>query len=113
MVQPALAVVWSFLLLGETLRGGQFIGIAITLSGLLVFIVINPLHRPHEHLVVRLGPSPWDLSDELTLLDPDAAGAFQAWLHQPGADTINPAVPPTQAPGHDDSGWLYGAHLLN
>ena len=28
-------------LLGETLRGGQFVGIAIALSGLLVFIVIN------------------------------------------------------------------------
>jgi drug/metabolite transporter (DMT)-like permease len=41
VVQPALAVVWSFLLLGETLRGGQFVGIAIALSGLLVFIVIN------------------------------------------------------------------------
>jgi hypothetical protein len=34
-------VVWSFLLLGETLRGGQFVGIPIALSGLLVFIVIN------------------------------------------------------------------------
>jgi drug/metabolite transporter (DMT)-like permease len=41
VVQPAVAVVWSFLLLGETLRGGQFVGIAIALSGLLVFIVIN------------------------------------------------------------------------
>ncbi|HJY24525.1 MAG TPA: DMT family transporter [Actinomycetes bacterium] len=41
VVQPALAVVWSFLLLGETLRGGQFVGITIALSGLLVFIVIN------------------------------------------------------------------------
>jgi drug/metabolite transporter (DMT)-like permease len=41
VVQPALAVVWSFLLLGETLRAGQFVGIAIALSGLLVFIVIN------------------------------------------------------------------------
>ena len=41
IIQPALAVVWSFLLLGETLRGGQFVGIAIALSGLLVFIVIN------------------------------------------------------------------------
>jgi drug/metabolite transporter (DMT)-like permease len=41
VVRPALAVVWSFLLLGERLRGGQFVGIAIALSGLLVFIVIN------------------------------------------------------------------------
>ena len=33
--------VWSFLLLGETLRGWQFVDIAIALSGLLVFIVMN------------------------------------------------------------------------
>ena len=32
VVQPALAVVWSFLLLGETLHGGQFVGIAIALE---------------------------------------------------------------------------------
>jgi drug/metabolite transporter (DMT)-like permease len=41
VVQPALAVVWSFLLLGETLRHWQFVGIGIALSGLLVFIVMN------------------------------------------------------------------------
>ena len=41
VVQPALAVVWSFLLLGETLGAWQFVGIAVALSGLLVFIVLN------------------------------------------------------------------------
>ena len=41
VVQPALAVVWSFLLLGETLRGWQIVGIAIVISGLLAFIVMN------------------------------------------------------------------------
>ncbi len=41
VVQPALAVVWSFLLLGETLRGWQVVGIAIALGGLLAFIVMN------------------------------------------------------------------------
>ena len=41
VVQPALAVVWSFLLLGETLRAWQFVGIGIALSGLLIFIVVN------------------------------------------------------------------------
>jgi drug/metabolite transporter (DMT)-like permease len=41
VVQPALAVVWSFLLLGETLNPGQFAGIAIGLSGLMVFLVLN------------------------------------------------------------------------
>jgi drug/metabolite transporter (DMT)-like permease len=41
VVQPALAVVWSFLLLGETLRNGQVAGIAIVMSGLLAFLVLN------------------------------------------------------------------------
>jgi drug/metabolite transporter (DMT)-like permease len=41
VVQPALAVVWSFLLLGETLQRWQFAGIAIALGGLLAFIVMN------------------------------------------------------------------------
>jgi drug/metabolite transporter (DMT)-like permease len=41
VAQPALAVVWAFLLLGETVQGWQIVGIAIVLSGLLAFIVIN------------------------------------------------------------------------
>ncbi len=45
VVQPALAVVWSFLLLGEVLRPGQVLGIAVTTGGLLAFLVLN---RPSE-----------------------------------------------------------------
>ena len=41
VVQPALAVVWSFLLLGETVRSGQVVGIAIAIVGLPAFILIN------------------------------------------------------------------------
>jgi drug/metabolite transporter (DMT)-like permease len=41
VVQPALAVVWSFLLLDETLRGGQIVGIAIVICGLLAFLLLN------------------------------------------------------------------------
>jgi drug/metabolite transporter (DMT)-like permease len=41
VVQPALAVVWSFLLLGETVQTGQVIGIAIATVGLAAFILIN------------------------------------------------------------------------
>ena len=41
VVQPALAVLWSFLLLGETLRSGQVAGIALAMGGLLAFILIN------------------------------------------------------------------------
>jgi drug/metabolite transporter (DMT)-like permease len=41
VVQPALAVVWSFLLLGETVQGGQVIGITIAIGGLAAFLVLN------------------------------------------------------------------------
>jgi drug/metabolite transporter (DMT)-like permease len=41
VVQPALAVVWSFLLLGEEVNGGQAAGIAIVIGGLLAFLLIN------------------------------------------------------------------------
>ena len=41
VVQPAIAVVWSFLLLGETVQTGQVIGIAVAMVGLAAFILIN------------------------------------------------------------------------
>jgi drug/metabolite transporter (DMT)-like permease len=41
VVQPAMAVVWSLLLLGETLRDRQVLGIAISMSGLLAFLVFH------------------------------------------------------------------------
>src|SRR4051794_37943696 len=41
VAQPALAVVWAFLLLGEELVWGQAIGIAIVTVGLLAFILLN------------------------------------------------------------------------
>jgi drug/metabolite transporter (DMT)-like permease len=44
VVQPALAVVWSFLLLGETLRDPQVLGIGLVICGLLAFLVLNERH---------------------------------------------------------------------
>jgi drug/metabolite transporter (DMT)-like permease len=41
VVQPALAVVWSFLLLGETLRKPQVAGITLVMAGLFAFLVLN------------------------------------------------------------------------
>ena len=43
VVQPALAVVWSFLLLGEEVNGWQVTGIAIVVTGLLAFVAMNEL----------------------------------------------------------------------
>ena len=41
VAQPALAVVWSFLLLGEVVNHRQMAGIAVVVSGLLAFVVLN------------------------------------------------------------------------
>jgi drug/metabolite transporter (DMT)-like permease len=41
IAQPALAVVWSYLLLSEVLNGRQALGIAIVMGGLLAFTVLN------------------------------------------------------------------------
>jgi drug/metabolite transporter (DMT)-like permease len=45
VVQPALAVVWSSALLHEVLRPQQALGIAVTISGLLAFLLLN---RPRK-----------------------------------------------------------------
>jgi drug/metabolite transporter (DMT)-like permease len=41
VAQPALAVVWSFLLLGEVVNHRQMAGIAIVVGGLLAFVVLH------------------------------------------------------------------------
>ena len=46
VAQPALAVVWSFLLLGEVVNQRQIAGIAIVMGGLLAFVVLH--QRPSD-----------------------------------------------------------------
>jgi len=41
VAQPALAVLWAFLILGEELLHAQLAGIAIVIAGLSAFIVVN------------------------------------------------------------------------
>jgi drug/metabolite transporter (DMT)-like permease len=41
VAQPALAVVWSFLLLGEVINDRQAAGIAVVMAGLLAFVVVH------------------------------------------------------------------------
>ena len=41
VVNPAIAVVWSFLLLSETVRLGQAFGIAIAIGGLTAFLLLT------------------------------------------------------------------------
>ncbi len=49
VAQPALAAVWSFLLVGETLHGKQLIGMGLVLGGLLAFIVLNQRGAGRRH----------------------------------------------------------------
>ena len=39
--QPALAVIWSFLILGEVINGRQGVGIAIVIGGLTAFVIAH------------------------------------------------------------------------
>ena len=41
VAQPALAVVWSFLLLGEVINGRQALGIATVMGDLMAFTLLN------------------------------------------------------------------------
>jgi drug/metabolite transporter (DMT)-like permease len=41
VIQPALAVVWSFLLLSEAVRGRQMVGITVAIVGLGAFLAFN------------------------------------------------------------------------
>jgi drug/metabolite transporter (DMT)-like permease len=45
VAQPALAVVWSYLLLAEVINGRQMLGIALVVGGLLGFVVLNQRRR--------------------------------------------------------------------
>ena len=51
VAQPALAVVWSFLLLGEVVNQRQIAGIAIVVSGLLAFVVLNQRGLPRDAVI--------------------------------------------------------------
>jgi drug/metabolite transporter (DMT)-like permease len=55
VVQPAIAVVWSLLLLDETVSGWQTVGIATAIAGLAMFIVVN--RRAGERRVRRCDPA--------------------------------------------------------
>jgi drug/metabolite transporter (DMT)-like permease len=52
VAQPAIAVVWSFLLLGEVVNHRQVAGIAVVTAGLLAFIAV---HQRRERLLRRSG----------------------------------------------------------
>jgi drug/metabolite transporter (DMT)-like permease len=59
VAQPALAVLWSLLLLGESLRPGQVVGIAVVTLGLGAFL------RRNERATWSAGVDPVEAGDEV------------------------------------------------
>jgi drug/metabolite transporter (DMT)-like permease len=54
VIQPALAVTWSFLLLGETLKDLQVLGIAVVIGGLAAFLLINERNQRLKRAALAL-----------------------------------------------------------
>jgi drug/metabolite transporter (DMT)-like permease len=59
--QPALAVVWSFLLLGEVVNHRQIVGVAIVVGGLVAFVVF---HQRGDRTRKRDGPRETTVASE-------------------------------------------------
>ena len=55
VAQPALAALWSFLLLGEHLHRLQFVGMGFVLTGLLAFITVT--QRANRHALLPAEPT--------------------------------------------------------
>jgi drug/metabolite transporter (DMT)-like permease len=64
IVQPALAVVWSFLLLGEVVNPTQAGGLAVVVCGLLAFVTLNQRGRRRDGLT-RASVHPVEFGDEV------------------------------------------------
>jgi drug/metabolite transporter (DMT)-like permease len=66
VAQPALAVVWSFLLLGEVVNHRQMAGIAVVVGGLFAFVLLNQRgDRLSRDLPDRSSVGPVELGDEV------------------------------------------------
>jgi hypothetical protein len=78
----------------------------------------SPHKRPDGPAVVRLGTSPWDWSEEVTIFDPvrtDAPPAqkpYGVYMHKQGIDSFATDIPPSEPPDDPHDGWAYGVYLL-
>ena len=73
VAQPALAVVWSFLLLGERINQQQALGIAVVMSCLLAFLVLNQRRGRTRGTEILEGRSAHEGSAERPVLSTDPA----------------------------------------
>ena len=83
VAQPALAVVWSFLLLGERINQLQALGIAIVMSCLLAFLVLNQRGGRTRRTEVLEGHTPPEGPAERTGLSADPSDLSQRRLEPP------------------------------
>jgi drug/metabolite transporter (DMT)-like permease len=65
VAQPALAVVWSVLLLSEVVNQRQMVGIALVVSGLLGFVLLNQRGERSGDLPDRAGVRSVEIGDEV------------------------------------------------
>lgn len=77
VAQPALAAMWSFLLLDETLERLQFVGMALVLTGLLAFIVAN--QRGNRHPLLPAEPT--SMAETAVAGEHDDAGSWPDRRH--------------------------------
>ena len=81
IAQPALAALWSFLLLDETLPDGSSIGMAIVIAGLLGFVLLN------QRKNLQSGHARPDESDQAGLVVVESTRASSTQV-RPGVSNI-------------------------
>lgn len=100
VAQPALAVVWSYLLLGETLRGPQVLGIALVSVGLLAFLLLTRrAGRPAPPSTVPRGARSGRGSDAAAPAPTSSARPGAAWWPGRGGCARGWRRPPRRWPG--------------
>jgi hypothetical protein len=70
----------------------------------------GPLN-PSGSVIARVGPTPWQWSEEIEIFNPCREGAYGRYMHWPGLDQIWPRIPPDLGDGGQEPGWAYGAFL--
>jgi drug/metabolite transporter (DMT)-like permease len=110
VVQPAMAVVWSFLLLGEILRQRQMLGIAISISGLLAFLVLHERGARHRRAQATADAAPAEGASRAVAVAPQALSdvgggrSHRAEWRRPAAAPSTPR--PTRPDGSRSHGGL-------
>jgi hypothetical protein len=67
--------------------------------------------NPAGSVIARIGPAPWQWSEEIEIFKPCREHAYGRYMHWPGLDQFwQPNIPPILP---EEPGWAYGAFLTN